>query len=90
MWEEDPRWQRMNFRVTICLGFFIVTVALFLALWFNDWSPFWAILGALAIIFGALCIYAGTIWTIGNSIKLLGRLAGRFSRGRDAGKPTEH
>ena len=63
-----------------CLDFF--------ALWLNDWSPFEAILGALAIMFAALCVYAGLVWTIGNSIKLLWRLTGRFRRERDAGKLT--
>jgi hypothetical protein len=90
MWEEDPRWQRINFRATICLGIFAVTASIFLGLWLNDWSPFEAILGALAIMFAALCVYAGLVWTIGNSIKLLWRLTGRFRRERDAGKLTDH
>jgi hypothetical protein len=88
MWEEDPKWRQAKYSTWVCLGFVAVAVAIFLSLWLDNGSPALAVLGTLAILFAALCIYAALVWTIGNSIKALWRLAASRRQARESSKKS--
>lgn len=80
MWDEDPRVQESIYRVLLwsvvvgLVGGFIV------AFWSGEWSYYLMFLEALAIFLVALCLYAALVWSIGDLVRLLWRLARRFTR----------
>jgi hypothetical protein len=89
MWEEDPKWQQAKYRAVVYLGLLTVPVLIFISLWLNDRSPALAVLETSGILLAALCIYAALVWTIGNSIKALWRLAASRRQGREFSKKPD-
>lgn len=80
IWDEDPRYVEALYPLLV--GSLIVAVigGFALALYSGDWDNYLTFLRFLAIIPLALCLYAGLVWTVGNVIKLCGRLARRLKR----------
>jgi len=89
MREEDPKSQKAKCRISVCWALIPVAVAIFVSLWFDGWSPTLAILGTLGILFAALCVYAALVWSIGNSIRVAWRLAGKLREKQNSSRTIE-
>jgi hypothetical protein len=83
MWEEDPRWQRANYRILLGMAGIAVVGGFVVSLSSDDWEPYCVFLGLLGGFLAVLCAYAGLVWTVGQlSIRLWGILK-KFSYNQD-------
>jgi 4-amino-4-deoxy-L-arabinose transferase-like glycosyltransferase len=74
MWEEEPSYQKANYRF---LGFLTATLVVGVAIW-SAWEREWMmlgywVLGLLAILL-ALAFYAAAVWLFGHSIASMVRV----------------
>ena len=65
-WEEDPEWQQARYRFLVWGVILVVVGGLLVALWSGEWDGYLMVLGGLGVILGAVCIYAGLVWTFGH------------------------
>jgi hypothetical protein len=71
MWEEDPRWQRSNYRLLVWSVAIGLAGSFLISLLSGDWQLFGIFLQFLGVILAALCIYATMVWTVGHlAVKL--------------------
>ena len=71
MWEEDPRYQKANYRFLL---FLIAALTIGVAIW-SAWEREWTMLGywmlGLFAVLLALALYAAVVWLVGHSVGLV-------------------
>ena len=83
MWEEDPSYQNSNFRLLVGSVLCALLVGPMLALWTGDWGYYQGFLVALAVVLGALCVYAAFVWTVAHLIRRIATYLRRVTHQKD-------
>ena len=74
MWEESPKYQESNYRFLIRSVAFLIVVGTIWCIASRSWEMLGHLFGTLAILVGAVCIWAGTIWLVAQCVRGVFRL----------------
>jgi hypothetical protein len=86
MWEEDPRYQNVTYRLLIGSIVTLTLIVTTVSIWRSDWALLGHWFLGLGVLTAALCHYAAIVWLIAQlvqSVAGFGRKDSQKDRIRD-------